>query len=309
MMRPVVDIASGRQTPLNAQHQRLPDTGGVSNVTLMVCRAALTAACSSRSLLARFKPLRQPTRKGVYRMHRPDQPPAPPARAAPTSRWRRRVFYYTGGLALIVIGALIGLMGLIKVQGVIIPLNIELREGAWPTRRWCRPEPRVRMRPRRSCDIPTGAPRSSGELPRRSSGAWPWPPNRSLRPSGGAAWGICWWRCCWWRVGSRRSSGSWSAVGDGASGASPGLVARPPAHPPGEASLRPSTGSAPPGRRGRWGRSGAPSRRAGTAWASPSTTTRVSRPPTGSLPRKAYVVASGNPLGRKQESGFRRMLR
>ncbi len=143
MMRPLVDIASGRQTPLNAQHQRLPDTGGVSNVTLMVCRAALTAACSSRSLLARFKPLRQPTRKGVNRMHRPDQPPAPPARAAPTSRWRRRVFYYTGGLALIVIGALIGLMGLIKVQGVIIPLNIELREG-------CLADPSL-VPPRASC--------------------------------------------------------------------------------------------------------------------------------------------------------------
>jgi hypothetical protein len=76
-------------------------------------------------------------------MHRPDQPPAPPARAAPTSRWRRRVFYYTGGLALIVIGALIGLMGLIKVQGVIIPLNIELREG-------CLADPSL-VPPRASC--------------------------------------------------------------------------------------------------------------------------------------------------------------
>ena len=62
MMRPVVDIASGRQTPLNAQHERLQDTGGVSGVTLMVCRAALTAACSSRSLLARFNHSDSPTK-------------------------------------------------------------------------------------------------------------------------------------------------------------------------------------------------------------------------------------------------------
>jgi hypothetical protein len=62
-------------------------------------------------------------------MNRPDQQVASAAGAAPTSRWRRRVFYYAGCLALIVIGALIGLLGLIKVQGVIIPVNIELREG------------------------------------------------------------------------------------------------------------------------------------------------------------------------------------
>jgi hypothetical protein len=48
---PVVDTASGRRTAVNTQHQRLPDVGGVSGVTLLVCRAALTATCSCRSLL------------------------------------------------------------------------------------------------------------------------------------------------------------------------------------------------------------------------------------------------------------------
>jgi hypothetical protein len=62
-------------------------------------------------------------------MHRPDHPAAPPAGAAATSRWRQRVLVSAGGLALVAIGALLGLMGLIKVQGVIIPLNIQTREG------------------------------------------------------------------------------------------------------------------------------------------------------------------------------------
>jgi hypothetical protein len=62
-------------------------------------------------------------------MNRPDHPVASLAGAAPTSGWRRRVLVYAGCLALIAIGALLGLLGLIKVHGGIIPLNIETREG------------------------------------------------------------------------------------------------------------------------------------------------------------------------------------
>jgi hypothetical protein len=65
------------------------------------------------------------------------------AEAAPTSGWRRRVFVYAGCLALVAIGALLGLLGLIKVQGGIIPLNVELREG-------CLTDPSV-VAPRASC--------------------------------------------------------------------------------------------------------------------------------------------------------------
>jgi hypothetical protein len=80
-------------------------------------------------------------------MHHPDQrvapPPPPAAGAAPTSRWRRRVLYSAGCLALIAIGAVLGLIGLIKVQGGIIPLNIETREG-------CLADPSL-VPPRASC--------------------------------------------------------------------------------------------------------------------------------------------------------------
>jgi hypothetical protein len=62
-------------------------------------------------------------------MNRPDHPVASPAGAAPTSGWRRRVLVYAACLALIAIGVLLGLLGLIKVQGGIIPLNIQTREG------------------------------------------------------------------------------------------------------------------------------------------------------------------------------------
>jgi hypothetical protein len=65
-------------------------------------------------------------------MQRSDQPEAPPPGAAPTSKWRRRVLFagWVAFIAIIVLtGLLTGLVGSIKVQGVIIPLNIELREG------------------------------------------------------------------------------------------------------------------------------------------------------------------------------------
>lgn len=61
-------------------------------------------------------------------MHRPDHPAAPPAGAAASGGWRSALVY-AGCLALITIGALLGLLGLIKVQGVIIPLDIQTREG------------------------------------------------------------------------------------------------------------------------------------------------------------------------------------
>jgi hypothetical protein len=76
-------------------------------------------------------------------MNRPDHPVAPLAEAAPTSGWRRRVLVYAGCLALIAIGALLGLLGLIKVQGAIIPLNIQTREG-------CLADPSL-VPPRASC--------------------------------------------------------------------------------------------------------------------------------------------------------------
>ena len=57
-------------------------------------------------------------------MNRRDHPVTSPAGAAPTSGWRR-VFVYVGCLALIVIGALLGLLGLIKLQAVEYPLNVE----------------------------------------------------------------------------------------------------------------------------------------------------------------------------------------
>jgi hypothetical protein len=65
-------------------------------------------------------------------MQRPDQPVAPPPGATSTSKLRRRALD-AGWIAFIAIviltGLLTGLVGLIKVQGEIIPLNIETREG------------------------------------------------------------------------------------------------------------------------------------------------------------------------------------
>jgi hypothetical protein len=66
-------------------------------------------------------------RRAAARHHQ--DPPRNGAPTRPTSKRGWRVLYYGGCLALIAIGALIGLVGLIKVQGVLIPLNIELREG------------------------------------------------------------------------------------------------------------------------------------------------------------------------------------
>jgi hypothetical protein len=64
--------------------------------------------------------------------HRSYQPAAQPPGAAPSSSWRRRVLY-AGWVAVIAIviltGLLAGFIGLIKVQGVIFPLNREIREG------------------------------------------------------------------------------------------------------------------------------------------------------------------------------------
>jgi hypothetical protein len=54
---------------------------------------------------------------------------APPPGAAPIRRWPRRVFYYAGCFALIAAGGLIGLIGLLKVQGAEYPLNVEMRQG------------------------------------------------------------------------------------------------------------------------------------------------------------------------------------
>jgi hypothetical protein len=65
-------------------------------------------------------------------MRRPDQPAAPPPGAASTSSWRRRArsVGWVAVVAIVVLtGLLIGLVGLIKVQGAQYPLNIELREG------------------------------------------------------------------------------------------------------------------------------------------------------------------------------------
>jgi hypothetical protein len=65
-------------------------------------------------------------------MQRPDQPVAPPPEAAPTTRWRRRALDagWVAVIAVVIVtGLLTGFIGSIKVQGVIIPLNIELREG------------------------------------------------------------------------------------------------------------------------------------------------------------------------------------
>ncbi len=65
-------------------------------------------------------------------MQRPDQPVAPPPGAAATSNWRRRVLS-TGWVAFIAIavltGLLTGLIGLLKVQGAIFPLNIHTLES------------------------------------------------------------------------------------------------------------------------------------------------------------------------------------
>jgi hypothetical protein len=65
-------------------------------------------------------------------MYRLGQPAAAAPGATPTSRWRRRALN-TGWVAVIatvvLTGLLTGLIGVIKVQAVIIPLNIELREG------------------------------------------------------------------------------------------------------------------------------------------------------------------------------------
>jgi hypothetical protein len=65
-------------------------------------------------------------------MHHQDQPAAALPGAAPTSRWRRRVLFagWVAFIAIVVLTGLItGLIGLIKVQGVIIPLNIHTLEG------------------------------------------------------------------------------------------------------------------------------------------------------------------------------------
>jgi hypothetical protein len=65
-------------------------------------------------------------------VHRSDQPAAPAPGAAPTGSWRRRVVH-AGWVAVIAVvilaGLLSGFIGSIKVQGVIIPLNVETREG------------------------------------------------------------------------------------------------------------------------------------------------------------------------------------
>lgn len=76
-------------------------------------------------------------------MNHPDHPVASAAGAAPTSGWRRRVLVYAACFALIAIGALLGLLGLIKVQGGIIPLNIQTGEG-------CLADPSL-VPPRASC--------------------------------------------------------------------------------------------------------------------------------------------------------------
>jgi hypothetical protein len=65
-------------------------------------------------------------------MQRPDQSVAPPSGAAPTSRWRRRVLSagWAAVIAIVILaGLLAGLIGLIKVQGVIFPLNVHTLEG------------------------------------------------------------------------------------------------------------------------------------------------------------------------------------
>ena len=62
----------------------------------------------------------------------PPPPPPPPPGAASTSNWRRRVLSagWVAGVAIVVLaGLLTGLVGWIKVQGAVYPLNIELREG------------------------------------------------------------------------------------------------------------------------------------------------------------------------------------
>ena len=76
-------------------------------------------------------------------MNRPNHPVVSLAGAAATSGWRRRVLVSAGCLALLAIGALLGLLGLIKVQGVVIPLNIQTREG-------CLADPSL-VPPRASC--------------------------------------------------------------------------------------------------------------------------------------------------------------
>jgi hypothetical protein len=63
-------------------------------------------------------------------MDSPDQPAA--LGAAPTSDWRRRVLSagWVAFIAIVVLtGLLTGLIGLTKVQGVILPLNVHTLEG------------------------------------------------------------------------------------------------------------------------------------------------------------------------------------
>lgn len=62
-------------------------------------------------------------------MNPPGQPVTPPAEAASTVGWRRRVIFYISCVVLIAVGVLIGLIGVIKVKGVEYPLNVETREG------------------------------------------------------------------------------------------------------------------------------------------------------------------------------------
>ena len=65
-------------------------------------------------------------------MDSPDQPAASPPAAAATSNWRRRVLGagWVAFIAIVVVtGLLSGLIGVIKVQGVIFPLNVHTREG------------------------------------------------------------------------------------------------------------------------------------------------------------------------------------
>jgi hypothetical protein len=123
----------------------------------------------------------------------------------------------------------LGLIGLIKVQGGIIPLNIETREG-------CLADPSL-VPPRASCPHQAEAilryPNGRTEVIRGTPQQIQQRVTRATEPLIAAErWrglGICWWRHCWSRPGLRRSPGSWSAVGDSAPGAWPDGVARPPA--------------------------------------------------------------------------------
>jgi hypothetical protein len=134
---------------------------------------------------------------------------------------------------VILTGLLTGLVGLIKVQGEIIPLNIETREGCLRDPALVDPQLPCPMEAEAILRYPDGRTVVIRGTPQEVDQRMDPAVAKVVAAERWRAWGICWWRRCWWAAGSQRSPGRWCAVGHEAPGAWTSL-GTPPVRPPGE---------------------------------------------------------------------------